>query len=177
MRSRSTPLQTYVFVGREQAMATLRGALENALGGRGRIALLVGEAGIGKTRTSEELAIAAGARSATVLFGRCYEGAGAPAFWPWVQVLRACLAERDPTATLASMIGGGADLAQLVPEVARWLPDAAAATPLPESDQTRFRLFDSTTAFLKQTAQAQPLVIVLDDLHWADTASMLLLQF
>jgi DNA-binding winged helix-turn-helix (wHTH) protein/tetratricopeptide (TPR) repeat protein len=165
------------FVGREQAMATLRGALENALGGRGRIALLVGEAGIGKTRTAEELALAAGARGALVLFGRCYEGAGAPAFWPWVQVLRACLAERDPTATLTSMVGSGADLAQLVPEVTRWLSHSAAAMTLPESDQTRFRLFDSATAFLKQTAQEQPLVIVLDDLHWADTASLLLLQF
>jgi predicted ATPase/DNA-binding winged helix-turn-helix (wHTH) protein len=171
------------FVGREQAMATLRGALENTLGGRGRIALLVGEAGIGKTRTAEELALAAGARGALVLFGRCYEGAGAPAFWPWVQVLRACLAERDPTATSSTTQARASGTRRTCSSTAasrmptRTLPHSAAATPLPESDQTRFRLFDSATAFLKQTAQAQPLVIVLDDLHWADTASLLLLQF
>src|SRR5262249_36407985 len=75
------------FVGREAAMAKLRGALENALGGRARMALLVGEPGIGKTRTAEELALVASSRGAQVLFGRCYEGDGAPAFWPWVQVI------------------------------------------------------------------------------------------
>jgi DNA-binding winged helix-turn-helix (wHTH) protein len=147
------------FVGREQAMASLRGSLENALSGRGRIALLVGEAGIGKTRTAEELGSAAAARGALVLFGRCYEGAGAPAFWPWVQVLRAALAEREPAALLAAMDRAAADLAQLVPEIARWVPNAVA-TPEPDSDQTRFRLFDSTTAFLRRTAEAQPLVVV-----------------
>jgi DNA-binding winged helix-turn-helix (wHTH) protein/tetratricopeptide (TPR) repeat protein len=164
------------FVGREQSMASLRGSLENALGGRGRIALLVGEAGIGKTRTAEELAAAAGARGALVLFGRCYEGAGAPAFWPWVQVLRAALAERDPSPVLAVMERAAPDLGQLVPEISRWLPHAVAAPEL-DSDQSRFRLFDSTTAFLRRTADAQPVAIILDDLHWADAGSLLLLQF
>jgi DNA-binding winged helix-turn-helix (wHTH) protein/tetratricopeptide (TPR) repeat protein len=164
------------FVGREPVMATLHGALENALAGRGRIALLVGEPGIGKTRTAEELAAAAATRGALVLFGRCYEAAGAPAYWPWMQVVRGYLAGREPEIALAAMQSGAADLAQLVPETRRWLSDPPA-DPAGDASETRFRLFDSASAFLRRAAQTQPVVIVLDDLHWADPASLLLLQF
>jgi len=164
------------FVGREAAMASLRGALEAVLGGRGRVALLVGEAGIGKTRTAEELATHAAGRGARVLFGRCYEGAGAPAFWPWMQVIREHVTAQQPSAALALMQGGAAELAQLVPEIAAWLPQAPPALDA-ESDRARFTLFDSCAAFLRRAAAAEPLVIILDDLHWADAASLLLLHF
>ncbi len=76
-----------VFVGRETEMDELRAGLEDALSGRGRLLMLVGEPGIGKMRTSEELATYAGLRSAEVLWGKCYEGEGAPAYWPWVQLI------------------------------------------------------------------------------------------
>jgi DNA-binding winged helix-turn-helix (wHTH) protein len=163
------------FVGREAAMAKLRGAWENALGGRARIALLVGEPGIGKTRTAEELATVAAGRGALVLFGRCYEAAGAPAFWPWVQVVRAYLSAADPTAVLAGMERGAADLAQIVPEIGRWLPHPVEADD--DSAESRFRLFDAAALFLQRVAATQPIVVVLDDLHWADAASLRLLQF
>ena len=77
------------FIGREREMDALRAMLDAALVGRGGAALLVGEPGIGKTRTAEELAVYAWLRDVQVLWGRCYEGEGAPAFWPWVQVIRA----------------------------------------------------------------------------------------
>ncbi|NIV26901.1 MAG: protein kinase, partial [Gammaproteobacteria bacterium] len=77
-----------VFVGREPQVQELRAGLEDALSGKGRILLLVGEPGIGKTRTAEELATYATLRGAQVLWGRCYEGEGAPAYWPWVQIIR-----------------------------------------------------------------------------------------
>src|SRR4029453_17960968 len=84
------------FGGREQAMAELRGGLEDAVAGRGRIVFLVGEPGIGKTRTAEELGTIARQRGARVHAGRCYEDDGSPAFWPWVQILRGCIRDVDP---------------------------------------------------------------------------------
>ena len=73
-----------VFVGRLQEMGELKAALEDALSGRGRLVMLVGEPGIGKTRTAQELATYAGMRGAQVLWGRCYEEQGMPPYWPWV---------------------------------------------------------------------------------------------
>ena len=75
-------------VGRDDQLAALEGVLAGARGGRGRVVLVAGEPGIGKTRLAEELAARATVRGAVVLWGRCWEGAGAPAFWPWVQVVR-----------------------------------------------------------------------------------------
>ena len=87
---------------------TLRNLFEEAAAGRGRMVLLSGEAGIGKTRTANELATYASSRGAEVLVGRCYEGAGAPAYWPWIQVLRAYL--RRWKAEVGVFFGGvGAD--------------------------------------------------------------------
>ena len=77
------------FVGRERELVLLRSRLDTAIAGRGGIVLLAGEAGIGKTRLAEELAEAAQARGVGLAWGRCWEGEGAPAFWPWLQVLRA----------------------------------------------------------------------------------------
>ena len=78
-----------LFVGRAVEMAQLSEALEDALAGRGRIVTIVGEPGIGKTRTAEELAAVAAARDAEVLWGRCPEERGAPPYWPWSQVIAA----------------------------------------------------------------------------------------
>ncbi|HXQ24670.1 MAG TPA: AAA family ATPase [Candidatus Acidoferrales bacterium] len=83
------------FVGREDEMAMLCAATDDALVGRGRFVLLSGDPGIGKSRTAEEVAAYARGRGARVLWGRCYESDGAPPFWPWVQVLRAALSAVD----------------------------------------------------------------------------------
>src|SRR3972149_4194223 len=84
------------------------------LAGRGRLLMLVGERGIGKTRTSEEFAPYARLRNAQVLWGRCYEGEGAPAYWPWVQAIRSYVHDRDPQALMSEMGPGAADIAQSV---------------------------------------------------------------
>ena len=73
-----------VFVGRQREMGELKGCLEDALSGRGRLVMLVGEPGIGKTRTAQELATYARLRGAQVLWGWCYEEQWMPPFWPWV---------------------------------------------------------------------------------------------
>src|SRR5262245_6472844 len=165
-----------VFVGRDTELDELRGGLEDALSGRGRLLLLVGEPGIGKTRTAEELVTYARLRKAQVLWGRCYEGEGAPAYWPWVQAIRAYVHEREPTALRSEMGSAASDIAQMVSEVREKLPGLPAPPEL-DPEQARFRLFDGITTFLKNAGRGQPLVLVLDDLHWADKSSLLLLQF
>jgi tetratricopeptide (TPR) repeat protein len=166
-----------VFVGRQREMGELKAALEDALSGRGRLLTLVGEPGIGKTRTAQELATYAGLRQCQVLWGRCYEGEGAPPYWPWVQAIRSYVRERDPQHLRSEMGAGAADIAEIVSDVKERLPDLKPPPTLESPEQARFRLFDSITAFLKAASRQQPLVLVLDDLHWADKPSLLLLQF
>lgn len=164
------------FVGRAAAMDRLTEALAALPKSGGRIVLLVGEPGIGKTRTAEELVAAARSRGLPVSIGRCYEGEGAPAYWPWVQVLRSCIEGAEPQALRADLGPGAADLACLVPELRAGLPELPPSEPI-EGQQARFRLFDSVARFLARGAARTPRVIVLDDLHWADADSLLLLQF
>jgi DNA-binding CsgD family transcriptional regulator len=164
------------FVGREAELAALTADLDAALAGRGGVVLLAGEPGIGKTRLAEELAAQASARGALVLWGRCWEGAGAPAFWPWVQLVRAYILAADPAALRQEMDAGAADIAQLVPAIRDLLPDLPTPPPI-EPEAARFRLFDSLAGFLRAAAARRPLLLILDDLHWADAPSLALLRF
>ncbi|MGH2957753.1 MAG: protein kinase domain-containing protein, partial [Solirubrobacterales bacterium] len=164
-----------VFVGRERELETMREAVDAALDGRGSLQLLLGEPGIGKTRAAEELATYARVNGARVYWGRCREDEGAPAYWPWVQAIRSYVRDADPVALAWQMGGGAAEVAQLVPEVAEKLDVEPAAVG--ESEEARFRLFDSVTSLLVAAARDRPLVLVLDDLHWADEPSLLLLRF
>ena len=84
------------FVGRRQELAALKAALDDAMAGHGRLGMLVGEPGIGKTRTAQELASHAWALGVQVLWGRCYEEEGAPPYWPWLQSLRSYIQQRTP---------------------------------------------------------------------------------
>ena len=165
-----------VFIGREQETKELRVALNETLSGKGHLFMLVGEPGSGKTRMTEQLATYARLCNAQVLAGSCYEGEGAPAFWPWVQIVRSYAHELEPEKLLSIMGPGAADIAQVVSEIKERLPDLPPPPPL-EPEQARFRLFDSVTTFLKNASKLQPLVVILDDLHWADKPSLLLLQF
>ena len=140
--------------------------------------LLAGEPGIGKTRLAEELAAVAAARGVLVLWGRCWEGEGAPAFWPWVQVVRGYVQVQagDPAALRHDLGAGAADIAQLAPAVRERLPDLPAPPPV-EPEAARFRLFDSLAGFLRAATARRPLLLILDDLHWADAPSLALLRF
>ena len=164
------------FVGREPELSELLAGLEDACAGRGRLFLLVGEPGIGKSRLAEELARHARTHRARVLVGRCWEAGGAPAFWPWVQSLRSYVREAESDALATELGPGAADIAPILPELYDLIP---ALPPLvaPESEGARFRLFHATCEFLRRASASRPLVLVLDDLHAADTPSLLLLQF
>jgi len=165
-----------VFVGRERELVTLRTALADAFEGRGRLVMLVGEPGIGKTRVAEELASYARSQQAQVLVGRCYDGEGASAYWPWVQAIRSYVRNREPTQLRQELGPGAPDIAQIIREVHERLPNLPQPPSL-EAAQARFRLFDSITTFLTNAGNHQPIVLIVDDLHWADTPSLLLLQF
>jgi predicted ATPase len=174
--SLSTVSTRPVFVGRARELAVLRAHLDDALAGCGRLVLLAGEPGIGKTRLAQEVATQAQERGARVYTGRCYAGEGAPPFWPWVQIVRAYLQACDLDTVRADLGSGAAAIAQVIPDVRERLPQLPAAPPL-ESAQARFHVFDRFTTSLTTVAHAQPLVLVLDDLHWADASSLLFLQF
>jgi tetratricopeptide (TPR) repeat protein len=164
-------LASRVWVGRDAEIVELRAALDDALSGHTRLVLLAGEPGIGKTRTVEEFGTYAQLRGADVLWGRCYEGDPTPPYWPWTQIMRAY--SRDVEAAATEMEPWVADLAHIVPELRGRLDESAAA----DSEQARFRLFDSVSAFLRAASRRTPLVLVLDDLHAGDKASVFLLRF
>ena len=129
---------TTPFVGREAELAALAVDLDAAAGGRGGVVLLAGEPGVGKTRLAEELAAQATTQGAVVLWGRCWEGEGAPAFWPWVQIVRAYVEAVDPAVLRQDMGAGAADIAQVVPAVHDRLPDLPTPPPV-EPEAARFR--------------------------------------
>jgi DNA-binding CsgD family transcriptional regulator len=169
---------TTPFVGRVGELAALTADLDAAVGGHGGVVFVVGEPGIGKTRLAEELAARATGRGAVVLWGRCWEGAGAPSFWPWVQVVRGYVQVQagDPASLRHDLGAGAADIAQLVPAVHDCIPGLPTPPPL-DPEAARFRLFDSLAGFLRAAAARRPLLLVLDDLHWADVPSLALLRF
>jgi tetratricopeptide (TPR) repeat protein len=170
------PTPEPAFVGRERELTALESGLIDALAGRGSIFLVSGEPGIGKSALAAEVAIRADIHGTRVLWGRCWEAGGAPAYWPWVQSIRSYLRDEDPT-TVASQLGNGAaEIAQLIPAVREILPALEPVTPA-DTDGARFRLFDSVASFLREAADARPIVLVLDDLHAADVPSLLLLRF
>ena len=165
-----------VFVGRERELAELSEGLDDAFAGRGRLFLLAGEPGIGKSRLAEELVAQARARGARVLVGRCWEAGGAPAYWPWVQALRPHVRGEEPDTLRAQLGAGAADLARFLPDLRARFPDLPEP-PSSESEAARFRLFDATVGFLRRASESRPIVLFLDDLHAADAPSLLLLRF
>ena len=171
------PPGSRAFVGRDREVAELVAGLEDAIGGRGRLFLIAGEPGIGKTWLVEHLARHATNLGAHVLWGRGWEGGGAPPFWPWGQVIGA-LAEDSDEQTLASWLGAGAaQVAPLVPGLAERLGTTTIPAVSRESDAVRFYLFEAVTGLFRRAASLRPLMLVFEDLHAADEASLLLLQF
>ncbi len=168
------------FVGREEHLERLRAAWQEASAGRRRLALLVGEAGVGKTRLASRLAAELHAAGATVLYGRCDEEPLGH-YQPFTEALRHELrhgpASSDPAAA--------DDLAQL----ARILPEARAAgagagagdeggapAPEPDLEGERYRLFEAVAGLVGRACERAPLLLVLDDLHWADRPTLKLLR-
>jgi tetratricopeptide (TPR) repeat protein len=169
------------FVGREQELAEMRAALDETPA-RGRVFLISGEPGIGKTRLADEIAGDARGRGMRVAWGRCWEGGGTPAYWPFIQIVRACIETIEPDRRrpiLESEIPPHIirEVAQIVPELRPGDGQEPALSQSVDSGDARFRLFDAVTNFLKTLAHRNPLLIVVDDLHESDLASLAMLGF
>src|SRR5262245_25863324 len=172
-----TPIEedaSSTFVGREEERARLIGRLAEVEAGAGRLALLSGEPGIGKTSLSEELTAHARAQGLPVVWARGWEGDGAPAFWPWVQVLRKLAAATPGDALAAAMEGNASDIARVVPDYATFV---SVVDDAPDAETARFRFFEAVATLLRNLAAREPHVVVLDDLHWADQSSLRLLEY
>ncbi|MDQ3548709.1 MAG: AAA family ATPase, partial [Chloroflexota bacterium] len=175
----SVPAASVPFVGRERERGLLQHALDEMLAGAGRMILLAGEPGIGKTRLAEQLAVESSERGVRVLWGRCYEWEGAPAYWPWIQALRDVLHNPEFRRKIEQS-GDDAALAQMLLNL-RGADDARDRHEIPSAplapEQHRFQLFDAIGRLLRNAAEQTPLLVILDDLQWADLPSILLLRF
>lgn len=161
-------------VGRGAELRALTAALERAAAGCGRLVAVTGEAGIGKTRLLEELVRASGLPASGVLRGRCPEQIGAPSYWPWTRILRAHAAARGVDALRAELGTAAERLAALVPGLA----PSNAAPPAPAGEQeTRYAMFAAVSSLLRGAAATAPLLVLLEDVHWADEGSLALLEF
>jgi hypothetical protein len=159
-----------LFVGRRAELSRLDAALKAAGRGEPSIAVLGGEPGIGKTRTVDEFSRLARDQGWSVASGRCLEGAGAPSYWPWIQVLRGFVpAHPEPVAAEV-------ELAELIGALSG---HAARGDDTPRSDPSgeRFFMFDRITELVVSMADVVPRLLVLDDLHCADEPSLLLFRF
>jgi DNA-binding SARP family transcriptional activator/tetratricopeptide (TPR) repeat protein len=155
--------------GRQAELGRLRQRLDEAIRGQGQIAAVVGEAGIGKTRLVSTLAADALSRGCRVLIGHCHESDSILPFGPWVDACRSGQVSADEEIL-------GALHPTRRAEVARLLPEAGMAG-LPRASNGALPLFESVAQLIEQAAACQPLVLVLEDLHWADEMSLRLLAF
>lgn len=160
-------------VGRTRELDQFVAALSALEASGGRILLLDGEPGIGKTAVAEAFAQLARDRGVGVAWGRCWSGEGAPDLWPWSQVIRTCIRAAGEDG-LAGLLGRhAAEVTALLDSLGRPSP----GQPTVDSAAARFRLLNAIAHLLERSAERAPLVVILDDLHAADPQSLLLLEF
>jgi class 3 adenylate cyclase/tetratricopeptide (TPR) repeat protein len=163
-------------VGRDAELSRLTARLREAMAGRGGLVLVAGEPGIGKTRLVSELAARAERDAAAVLWGHCYEGDWTPPYAPLAEALDGYVTAAPAEEVRADLGAGGAALSKLVPTlrdvVGRDLQEVVALPP----DEERFWLFDAAAQFLVAASARRPLLLCLDDLHWADKGTVAMLR-
>jgi len=175
IRAAPALLERTPFVGREAERTELRRFLDQAARGQGVLVMIGGEPGVGKTRLAEELMSEGRQRGMLALLGRCCETEGAPPYIAFVDILEAAARVLRPE-TLREVLGDLApEVAKLMPELRRLFADIAAPLELPPEQERRY-LFNSIQEFMERAGRAQPLFLVLEDLHWADDSTLLLLQ-
>jgi predicted ATPase len=163
------------FVGREHEASELRAALAETVSGRGRICLVFGEAGIGKTRLCAEISLEAENNGLAVLVGRCSEQEAVP-YLPFVEILERWIDRWDSPDDLRRAMGEeGPELGRLLPRLRRIIPDLPPPMEL-AAEQGRRQLFNSFSNFIAQRSKEQPTMLVLEDLHWADDSTLALIN-
>jgi class 3 adenylate cyclase len=157
-------------VGREAELQRVLRAVDAVAGGSGRLGLLAGEPGVGKTRLAQEVTLAVRNRGFLLATGRCYEAEAAVPFYPWLDALATLYAEA-PAAVRAEVPRRWPDLARLLPDQLGPRPPGSMNSP--EEQQLLFR---AVTGLVGSLAEQRPVALLLDDLHWADASSLKLLQ-
>ncbi|MCA1842267.1 MAG: AAA family ATPase, partial [Actinobacteria bacterium] len=164
------------FVGREAELAELRRLVGRVRAGAGALVMVGGEPGVGKTRLAQEISSACAREGFQTFTGHCYEMAGAEPYVPVVEAYEQALAQAASPEAFRRFLGDEApEIARLVPKLRRLCPDIPPPLDLPAEQERRF-LFNSVWEVLARTARARPTLLVLDDIHWADEPTMLLIQ-
>ena len=163
------------FVGRAQERARLLQAVERARSGSGTLMLIGGEAGVGKSRLVEEAAAEAQRLGFMVLTGHCVDQQGAPPYLPTIEHLEEAARQGSPE-TFRQVLGENApEIAKLMPELRVRYPDIPEPVSLPPEQERRY-LLHGIAEFLERNARATPLLLVYEDLHWADESTLLLIR-
>jgi DNA-binding winged helix-turn-helix (wHTH) protein/predicted ATPase len=173
---KTSPQTLRSMVGRERELASLLSGLDDAASRRGRLFLVSGEPGVGKTRVADEVAAAAAAQQMAILIGHCSEHREAVAYLPFVEILENFVDRASNLDDLREVLGDQArELARLLPKLKNILPELPPPLDLPPP-QARRHLFNCFCDFVARIASEQPTLMILEDLHWADDATLSLLD-
>ncbi|MEP7215683.1 MAG: BREX system ATP-binding domain-containing protein, partial [Anaerolineaceae bacterium] len=169
------PLGRTPFVGREDERATLSRLLEQVQSGQGAFVMLGGEPGVGKTRLAEEVAEEARSRGFFTVVGHCYEMEGSRPYLPFVEVIEQVMRTMPEDRLRAALGDAALEVARLVTALRRFVPDLQNVRP-PLPEEGRWPLFNGLRDFLGRASGNRLVLLTLEDLHWADESSLLLLQ-
>ncbi len=161
------------FVGRAAELARLRALAQAAAEGQGAVVVIFGDHGAGKTRLAREAAARAARAGAVALWGQGYDDQGSPPYWPWAEIITRYADQRGLKQARELMGTGAHEIASLIPALETLGVRVAREPP---TQETRYRLFAAMRAFLHRAAEATPLVVVLDDLHYCDPDTLRLLE-
>src|SRR2546425_2850928 len=178
-RARSEPSLAPVspsapILGRQRELTLVMNHYEAAKRGHAHVVLLTGEPGMGKTRLLDEGALRTAQDGAVVLRGSASEAEGMPPFLPFLKAFGRYIRATPQDQLRRQIVGVPRTLVSLLPELAAYLPDLLASLPLPP-DQARLRLYEAIGTFLEAISASHAVILILDDLHWADSASLDLL--
>jgi class 3 adenylate cyclase/tetratricopeptide (TPR) repeat protein len=177
--ARTTAVSTRLtpFVERDAERSRLRRLVDDALAGAGGLALVAGEPGVGKSRLVAEIGDEAQARGMRLLVGHCVEMSGAPPYLPYVEMIEQAISNpRSPLALREALGDVASEIARIAPALRRVFPDIPPAVELPAELARRY-VWNSLSQFIGRGAQVQPLLLVLEDLHWADESTVLLTEY
>ncbi len=176
-RPSAVPAQLTPYVGRDAERARLRRLVDDTLVGHGRLALVAGEPGVGKSRLVAEIGDVAQARGMRVLTGHCVEMSGAAPYLPYVEIIEQAISGPRSSLELWKALGDVApEIARIAPALRRVFPDMPPPVELPAELARRY-VWNSFGSFVGRAAQGQPLLLVLEDLHWADESTVLLTEY
>ena len=168
--------QSHPIIGRQLELTLVMNHCEAVKGGQVHAVMLTGDPGIGKTRLLDEIALCAAQDGSAVLRGDASEAEGMPPFLPFLEALGRYI-RTTPQEQVRNQIAAVPQmLVSLLPELSIYLNDLRVSPPLPP-EQARFRLFEAIGTFLEVMSAPHALVLILDDLHWADSASLDLLCY